>query len=68
MGFLESRPRSANAVATAATDLFVLRRSSFEEACRERPLLNEAVLGRMATALAARLRRTNVELRSLHDA
>ncbi|MGA2542094.1 MAG: SulP family inorganic anion transporter [Verrucomicrobiota bacterium] len=68
MGFLDSRPRSANAVATAATDLFVLRRSSFEEACRERPLLNEAVLGRMATALAARLRRTNVELRSLHDA
>jgi len=68
MGFLDFRPRSANAVATAETDLFVLRRSSFEEVCRERPLLNEAVLGRMAAALAARLRRTNVELRSLHDA
>jgi sulfate permease, SulP family len=68
MGFLDFRPRSANAVATAETDLFVLRRSSFEEVCRERPLLNEAVLGRMAVALAARLRRTNVELRSLHDA
>ena len=51
----------------APTDLFVLRRSSFDEICKERPLLNETVLGRLAAALAVRLRRTNVELRSLHD-
>jgi len=68
MGFLDQRPRSANAVATAQTDLFVLRRSHFDDICKARPLLNEVVLGRMAAALAARLRRTNVELRSLHDA
>jgi len=68
MGFLDQRARSANAVATAQTDLFVLRRSDFDEICKERPLLDETVLGRMAAALAVRLRRTNVELRSLHDA
>ena len=68
MGFLDQRARSANAVATAQTELFVLRRSHFDEICKERPLLNETVLGRMAVALAVRLRRTNVELRSLHDA
>ncbi len=68
MAFLDHRARSANAVATAQTDLFVLRRSDFDEICRERPLLHGAVLGRLATVLAVRLRRANVELRSLHDA
>ena len=68
MGFLDPCARSASAVATAQTELFVLRRSHFDQICQERPLLNEAVLGRMAAALAARLRRTNLELRSLHDA
>jgi SulP family sulfate permease len=68
MGFLDQRPRTASAVATAPMELFVLERSRFDQICRERPHLNEAVLGRMAAALAARLRRTNVELRSLHDA
>jgi SulP family sulfate permease len=68
MGFLDNRPRSVNAVAITQTDLFVLRRSGFDEICRDRPLLNEAVLGGLAATLAARLRRTNTELRSLHDA
>jgi SulP family sulfate permease len=68
MGFLDRRPRTAGAVATAQTELFVLRRSHFDEVCKERPLLDELVLGRIAAALAVRLRRTNVELRSLHDA
>ena len=68
MGFLDDRARSASAVATAQTELFVLRRSNFDEICRERPRLNETVLGRMAAALAVRLRRTNTELQSLHDA
>jgi SulP family sulfate permease len=68
MGFLDQRARSASAVATAQTELFVLRRSHFDDLCQERPLLNETVLGRMAAVLAVRLRRTNVELRSLHDA
>jgi SulP family sulfate permease len=68
MGFLDDRARSASAVATAQTELFVLRRSNFDEICRERPRLNETVLGRMAAALAVHLRRTNAELQSLHDA
>jgi SulP family sulfate permease len=68
MGFLDQRARYASAVATAPTELFVLRRSGFDEICRERPQLNETVLGRMAAALAVRLRRTNMELQSLHDA
>jgi SulP family sulfate permease len=68
MGFLDQRARTATAVATAQTELFVLERSQFDKICRDRPLLNETVLSRMAAALAVRLRRTNVELRSLHDA
>lgn len=68
MGFLDDRARSANAVATAHTELFVLRKINFDEVCRERPRLNETILGRMVAALAVRLRRTNTELQSLHDA
>jgi SulP family sulfate permease len=68
MAFLDHRARSANAVATAQTDLFVLRRSDFDEICKERPLLNGTVLGRLATVLAVRLRRADLELRGLHDA
>lgn len=68
MGFLDQKARTASAVASAQTELFVLERSQFDKICRDRPLLNETVLGRMAAALAVRLRRTNVELRSLHDA
>ena len=68
MGFLDQQARTASAVATAPTELYVLERRRFDEICRERPLLNETVLGRMASALAARLRRTNAELRTLHDA
>lgn len=68
MGFLDNRARSATAIATAPTDLFVLRRNNFDEICRELPLLNGTVLGRIAAALSVRLRRANVELRSLHDA
>ncbi len=68
MAFLDHRARSANAVATAQTDLFVLRRSDFDQTCRDRPFLNGTVLGRLASVLAVRLRRADAELRSLHDA
>jgi SulP family sulfate permease len=68
MGFLDPRPRSANAVATVKTDLFVLERTAFDQICQERPLLAETILGRIAAVLANRLRRTDVELRNLHDA
>lgn len=68
MGFLDSRKRTADAMASAATELFILRRSSFDEVCAKRPLLSGTVLGRLASALAVRLRRTDAELRRLHDA
>jgi SulP family sulfate permease len=68
MGFLDRRPRTADAIATEPTDLFVLRRSSFDEICRQLPLLSGALLSRIAIVLAVRLRRTDLELRRLHDA
>lgn len=68
MGFLDNRPRSADAVATVPTELFVLRRSSFDEICTKRPLLSGIVQSRLAATLAVRLRRTNMELCRLHDA
>jgi SulP family sulfate permease len=68
MGFLDNRARTANAVASVPTDLYILRRSSFDDACRKHPLLSGAILGRLAIALAVRLRRTDAELSRLHDA
>ena len=68
MGFLDSRARTADAIATVPTELYILRRSSFDEVCRDRPLLSGAVLGRLAITLAVRLRRADSEFRRLHDA
>ena len=68
MGFLDNRARTADAIASAPTDMFILKRSRFDEVCRQFPLLSGLVLGRLATVLAVRLRRTDAELGRLHDA
>ncbi len=68
MAFLDHGTRSADAVATTATDLFVISRRRFDELSRPHPLLGVKMFARLARALAVRLRRTDGELRALHEA
>jgi SulP family sulfate permease len=68
VAFLDRGIRSANAVATTDTDLFVISRARFNEMSHEHPLLGVKVFARLARALALRLRRTDGELRTLYEA
>jgi sulfate permease, SulP family len=68
MAFLDRGARSADAIAATDTDLFVISRARFDAVSKPYPLLGVKVFARLARALAVRLRRTDGELRSLHDA
>ncbi len=59
--------RSADAIATTPTDLFVMSRARFDEAARPYPLVGVKVFARIARALALRLRHTDAELRGLYE-
>jgi CRP-like cAMP-binding protein len=67
MAFLDASTRSANAVATTATDLFVISRKRFDEVSRREPVLGVKVFARLARTLALRLRHTDAEMRALYD-
>ena len=67
MSFLDRNVRSADAVAFADTDLFVLSRARFDQLAEEHKKLAIQLLGGLARVLAIRLRYANAELRSLHD-
>jgi SulP family sulfate permease len=68
IAFLSRDVRSADALATTATDLFVISRARFDEVSRGHPLAGVKVYARLARALALRLRHTDAELRALYDA
>lgn len=68
MAFLERSIRSADAVATTGTDLFVISRKNFDEASKANPLLGVKFFARLARTLAIRLRHTDNELRALQEA
>ena len=68
MAFLDHGTRSADAVATADTDLFVISRKKFDEMARPHPLLGVKMFARLARALSVRLRHADAELRALHEA
>jgi SulP family sulfate permease len=68
MSFLTGAVRSAEAVATTATDLFVIDRERFDTVARAHPLIAVKVFARLARTLAQRLRRANAELRALYEA
>ena len=68
MAFLVRGTRSANAVATSATDLFVIPRAHFDAASRAHPVLGVKIFARLAHTLATRLRRADAELRAFYDA
>jgi len=67
MAFLDRGVRSADAVATAPTDLYVLSRARFNDMALLHPDMAVKVFARLARALALRLRRTDAELRALHE-
>ena len=68
VAFLDRGMRSANAVATTPTDLFVLSRARLDALSHAHPLVGTKIFARLARALALRLRRTDGELRALYDA
>ncbi len=68
MAFLDHSPRSADALATADTDLYVIARDHLDEVVRAQPLVGIKIFARLARVLATRLRHTDAELRALQDA
>jgi SulP family sulfate permease len=68
MAFIDhAAVRSADAVACAPTDLYVILRARFDKVALEYPLLDKKVFWRLARALALRLRQTDAELRALEE-
>ncbi len=68
VAFLDRSRRSANALATTPTDLFVISRAKFDELSRAHPLVGLKIYARLARALALRLRHTDAEVRALYEA
>ncbi|MBI2496483.1 MAG: SLC26A/SulP transporter family protein [Opitutae bacterium] len=67
MAFLTKEVRSAEAVATTATDLYVIERSKFDLTSRAYPLIGVKLFARLARTLAVRLRHANIELRAFYE-
>ncbi|HVP44079.1 MAG TPA: cyclic nucleotide-binding domain-containing protein [Terriglobales bacterium] len=67
MSFLDRAPRSADAVAHTDTELYVITRRRFDELTVEHRMLALNMMEGIAAALASRLRRTDVELRSYQE-
>jgi SulP family sulfate permease len=68
MSFLDREPRSADAIASGDTELYVLPRARFDELASEHKRLAINLLEGLARTLAVRLRYTNTELRLLQAA
>jgi SulP family sulfate permease len=67
LSFLDKAPRSADAVAYSDVELYVLTRERFAALREEHRMLAVNLLEGIATAVASRLRRTDVELRFLKE-
>jgi SulP family sulfate permease len=67
MAFLDRGVRSADAVAAAPTDLFVLSRERFDEVTEEHPRLGRQLFAGLARSLAIRLRHADGEIRALEE-
>lgn len=65
MAFLDRGERSADAVAEAPTDLYVLSRARFDEMAERFPVMGKRAFARLARALAIRLRQADAELQAL---
>ena len=67
MSFLDREVRSADAVAFADTDLFVLSRHRFDEVASNHKRLAIQLLGNISRVLAIRLRYANAEIVALRE-
>ncbi len=67
LSFLDGAPRSADALAYTDVELYVLSRARFSELREQHRMLALNLLEGIATAIASRLRRTDVELRYLKE-
>lgn len=67
IAFLDRGIRSADAIATTPTDLFVISRARFDLACRANTLVGVKVFARLARVLAVRLRFADTELRAWYE-
>lgn len=67
LSFLDRKVRSADAEAKVPTDLYVITRSRFNEKARANAELGVKVFARLASAIAERLRQTDVELQALEE-
>ncbi|MGZ4817693.1 MAG: SLC26A/SulP transporter family protein [Terriglobales bacterium] len=67
LSFLDQAPRSADAVALTDVELYVLSRARFDQLSAQHRMLALNLLQGIATAVASRLRRTDVELRYLKE-
>jgi len=68
MAFLDRGVRSADAVAAAPTDLYVLSRERFEAVAEKHPRLGQQLFAGLARSLAIRLRHADGEIRALEEA
>ena len=68
MAFLTGGARSADAITTTPTELFVISRNRFDEVSRAHPVVGVKMFARIARTLAVRLRRTDSELRAIYEA
>lgn len=67
MAFLTGAARSARAIATTPTDLFVIDRPQFDAISHSHPLVGLKVFARIARMLALRLRHADTELRTFYE-
>ena len=65
MAFLDGAARSADAIAHNEVELFVLPRKNFDRLANEHKMVAMNLLEGIASALAARLRYANAEMRAL---
>ncbi|MBI4005110.1 MAG: SLC26A/SulP transporter family protein [Gammaproteobacteria bacterium] len=67
MAFLDREPRSADAEAATAADLYVLSRDRFDALVKNNPALGWKVFEQLTFALSKRLRLVDTELRALEE-
>lgn len=68
MAFLDSQPRSADAIAEGEVEVYIISREDFNQLTPSDPKLAAVIFERLAYVLAVRLRHTNMELQALEEA
>lgn len=67
MAFLDHAPRSADAIASSDTDLFVISRERFDRFAADHKRVGMTLFQGLARSLAVRMRNADAELRALQE-